>query len=108
MLKISDLSTPTCIVVEAKGAISSAEYEAFAERFEDAVKPIWGGQPGRGYQGAVQLRRHGCPEGRLALRLQGLPPRSAGRVGRRQPRHRGADVGVVPLHLRRGEVLPGG
>jgi hypothetical protein len=34
--------------------------------------------------------------------LQGLPPRSAGRVGRRQPRHRGADVGVVPLHLRRG------
>jgi len=38
MLKISDRSTPTCIVVEAEGAISSAEYEAFAERFEDAVK----------------------------------------------------------------------
>ena len=38
MLKISDLSAPTCIVVEAEGAISSAEYEAFAERFEDAVK----------------------------------------------------------------------
>ena len=38
MLKMSDRSTPMCIVVEVEGAISSAEYEAFAERFEDAVK----------------------------------------------------------------------
>jgi len=38
MFKVSDRSTATCIVVEAEGAVSGAEYEVFAERFENAVK----------------------------------------------------------------------
>ena len=38
MFKVSDRSTATCIVVEAEGAVSGVEYEAFAERFENAVK----------------------------------------------------------------------
>jgi hypothetical protein len=38
MIVVSERSTPTCIVVEAEGAISGDEYEAFAKRFEDAVR----------------------------------------------------------------------
>ena len=38
MFEVIDRSTPTCIVVEESGAISGADYEVFAERFEDAVR----------------------------------------------------------------------
>jgi SpoIIAA-like len=38
MFEVTDRSTPTCVVVEASGAVSGAEYEVFAERFENAVR----------------------------------------------------------------------
>lgn len=38
MLKISNRSTPTCIVVQAEGKISGDDYEDFADAFEDAVE----------------------------------------------------------------------
>ena len=39
MLKVNEyLSTEGCLVVDAAGAISGEDYEAFAERFEQAVR----------------------------------------------------------------------
>ena len=38
MLMISDRTTATCIVIHVEGGIEGAEYDTFAEVFENAVK----------------------------------------------------------------------